>query len=480
MSLTEFQAREITLVRVLETRDNAGLWTADDAKEATRETMELLGAKAPFDQFVARRAECFLSKIGKHSANSTINLKVPRWPIFVARLLVVVAMVIGFIIDHLASDQRVNIVEFPLVGLILWNLLIFLGIFVRWLAALVPSGHKRGGVLTEMPGKWHLWEGMTAPNGSANQRIYRFREEWISLSARLNQVRLELFFHMAAMSFTFGTLGSLYVRGFFKEYRAGWESTFFSADSIHAIASFVLTPGAIILNMQIPDVQHIATLRFPESSGEIARDWIHLYAASILVWIIIPRALLAIANGYSRWRLQRSFPLPITGTYFNTLRAIRRDGKAVALAIPFRYELTQQINSNLSKLLQHIYGLTVDVSIQHPVLMGDDTSDWKAALGSDEHIAVFVIFNLTATAEPDTHGRLMKQVQKDVSGRTSIIPIVDTSCYADRDIERFRQRCNQWRSVLNEVRCKPLFLDLSKPDDEEVLKDLMKRLNDHE
>ena len=55
MSLTEFQAREITLVRVLETRVNGGLWTADDAKEVTRVTKG--EGKPTFDQFVARRAE---------------------------------------------------------------------------------------------------------------------------------------------------------------------------------------------------------------------------------------------------------------------------------------------------------------------------------------------------------------------------------------------------------------------------------------
>lgn len=483
MSLTECQARKITLVRALETRDNAGLWTADDAKEATRATKG--EGKTTFDQFVARRAEQAWSEIGKLSANPITNLKVPRWPTFVGWLLVVISMLTGFVTDHLVSDHRVNIVELPLVGLIIWNLIIFLGIFVRWIAALVSSKPKRGGVLTEMLGKLHLWEGMTVskathPDGNACQWVDQFRTTWISLSAHLNQVRLELVMHMAAMSFTLGTLGSLYIRGFFKEYRAGWESTFFSADSIHAIASFVLMPGAFILNMQIPDVQHIAHLRFPESSGEIARDWIHLYAASILVWIIMPRALLAISNGFSRWRLHRCFPLPVANIYFKVLSAIYRDGKATALVIPFRYDMTPQIKSNLSSLLGRVHGLTVDISIQSPVLMGEDTSDWKVALGNEKNFVIFVVFNLTATAESDTHAHLMERVQKDVRGRTSIIPIVDISSYADRDKKRRRQREKQWRSILDKVGFKPLFLDLSRPDDEEVLNELKKGLNDHE
>ena len=49
MLLTELQAQQITLVRVLEqTRDNGGLWTAGDAHEATRAARELVGAVRPF------------------------------------------------------------------------------------------------------------------------------------------------------------------------------------------------------------------------------------------------------------------------------------------------------------------------------------------------------------------------------------------------------------------------------------------------
>jgi len=482
MSLTESQAREITLVRVLETHDNGELWTADDAREATR--VAKAGEKATFDQFIARRAKRSLSEIRKLSAYPITSLKLPRWPTYVGGLLVVIAMLIGFVTDHLVSDHRVNIVELPLVGLILWNLIIFIGIFLRWIAALAFSKPYRGGLLTELLGKWHLWEGMTVSKDThsvtTRQWLDQFRTDWISLSARLNQVRLEMIMHMAAMSFTLGTLASLYFRGFFKEYRAGWESTFFSADSIHGIASLVLMPGAFMLNMQIPDIEHIANLRFPESSGEIARDWIHLYAASILAWVLIPRALLVISNGFSRWRLQRYFPLPLSSIYFKVLSALYREGKAKALVIPFRYDMTPQIKSNLSNLLGRVHGLTVDISIQSPVLMGEDTSDWKVALGDEKHFVVFVVFNLTATAESDTHGNLMDRVRKDVSGRTTIIPIVDISSYAESDKARHRQRQEQWRSVLDKAGFKPLFLDISRPDDEEVFNELKKGLNDHE
>lgn len=479
MSLTEAQALEITLVRVLEqTPDNGALWTAGDAREATRASMELVPAKAPLDQFVARRAGLALTEIRKRPASPGVHSEGPHWPTRAAWLIVILALMVGFATDHLAADRRINIVEYPLVLLILWNLLIFSVMFMRWLVRIVFPG-KPGSVLGDMAGDWRLRGVLTGEERQIKQWLSRFKKEWSTLSATLNRVRIEVLLHAAALFFATGALASLYVRGFFKEYRAGWESTFFSADSIHAIASFVLTPGALLLNMQIPDVQHIATLRLPEGTGEIARDWIHLYAGSILLWIILPRLLLTLSSALSLWRLRRAFPLPMQGIYFTTLRAIRRGGHASVVVIPFRYELTEQIRSNLSRLLERNYGLTVNTVIQQPVLMGENTGDWKAALTTDEHIAVFVIFNLAATAEPDTHGKLLKKILSDVGGRTPVIPIIDTESHAEGNLERFRERCNQWRVVLDETRCKPVFIDLSKPESDDVLKTLESRLNEH-
>jgi hypothetical protein len=111
--------------------------------------------------------------------------------------------------------------------------------------------------------------------------------------------------------------------------------------------------------------------------------------------------------------------------------------------------------------------------------MGEDTQDWKEALGKERHIAVFVIFNIAATAELDTHGQLLKRIQNDVHGRVPVIPIIDTGAYADRDKDRFSQRCKQWRTVLDHVRCKPLFLNLTTPDAEDIQKSLEDRFSEN-
>ena len=481
MALTELQAKDVMLVRAIEqARDGNVLWSPTDAKDATRASIELIGQKASYDQFIARRAEWVLDAIRKRQSEPLFDLAPRKSPTVAAWLLIVSAFVIGFATNHLAADSRVNIVEYPLVGLILWNLLVFITILVSGISNLFRLKSEAGGPLTDLLGQWQLWGAIKSSFGKTTLWGDQFKSDWCMIAASLNQQRLALTLHAASILFALGAMGSLYIRGFFKEYRAGWESTFFSAESIHAIANVVLAPGALLLNMQMPDVAHVAGLRFPESAGEIARDWIHLYAASILLWILVPRLVLAIASGFSKWRQQRSFPLPIRNTYFAALRAIH-SGKGVdVVAIPFRYELTSQVKADLVRLLERAHGLAVSITVQEPVLMGEEAADWKTALGNDRHIAVFVIFNLAATAESDTHGLLVKKILGDVYRCTPVIPIVDTGSYVDRDKDRFNERCNQWRNILDRVRCKPLFLNLLTTESTDVQLALQNRLYEYD
>lgn len=481
MSLTEFQAKNTLLVKAIEqARCNNAFWSATDAKEATRATIELIDAKTPDDQFFARRAELVLDIIRKKKSAPLLNLP-PRNQLKVAAwLMILIAFVIGFATNHLAADSRVNIVEFPLVGLILWNVFVVSTIFASTISNLFRPRNGEGGTLTDALGKLQLWGTLRLSSGNMSGWVEQFKSDWCSIAAPLNRQRLALTFHTASILFTLGAMSSLYVRGFFKEYRAGWESTFFSAESIHTIASIVLAPGALLLNMQLPDVPHIASLRYPESVGEIARDWIHLYAASIAVWIIIPRSLLAIFSAFLKWRQKSSFPLPIRNTYFSALRAIRTGKGVDVIVIPFRYELTSQLEASLVGLLERAHGLAVSISVHEPILMGKDATDWKAALENDRHIAVFVIFNLAATAESDAHGQLIKRLLSEVNGRIPVIPIVDTSSYINREKDRFNERCNQWRCIFAQINCKPLFLNLLAPDSSDVQTALQNRLNDYE
>ena len=207
---------------------------------------------------------------------------------------------------------------------------------------------------------------------------------------------------------------AVFARGVSEEYRAGWKTTytFVNGELLHAIVSVVLAPGAWLLNLPIPDAQHIDRLRMPGGAGEIAEPWIWLYGVSVLAWVAVPRLGLVLLNVLARWRLRRAFPLPLRAAYFITLRAVWRGQKIGVVVVPFRYVLSAEVRARLTALLERIYGLAVDIAIEPPVLMGQDATDWKKALHPEGHVAVVALFPLAATAEADAHGVLLQRLQR--------------------------------------------------------------------
>src|SRR5690606_4083180 len=108
-----------------------------------------------------------------------------------------------------------------------------------------------------------------------------FARDWTRASTPLNARRLSRLLHLAAISFALGALAGLYLRGLAFEYRAGWESTFLDASSLHALLHLVLGPAAGLTGIVLPDEARIEAMRFPASTGEQAGPWIHLHAVTV-------------------------------------------------------------------------------------------------------------------------------------------------------------------------------------------------------
>lgn len=489
MPLTENQAQQITLVRVLEqTQNNGSFWSASDAKEATRAARDLVGTKASFAEFVARRAQWALEEVNRRSPDRAFDLRVPRWPLVAAQVMVVLAFLFGLgthLLGTILMPGHVygymHVIQLPLLVLIAWNLFFFGWFFVQWVLHLFKRDKKPTGPLIELFGKLRTCELLGFDKKRRTPWVTAFKETWSQLSGPINEVRLKMAASLASLLFTVGAMVGLISQGFDKEIRMGWAVTYhwINGATMHCVVSFFLTPGAWLTNIPIPDAQHINSWRLPLSNDEIADKWIYLYVASVLAWVIIPRLYLVALNAFARWRMCRDFPLPMNGAYFTTLRAAWRGQRIGVSVVPFRYELSPALRSNLSTMLERIYGLAVDITVEQAVLMGEDATDWKKPIKREGHVAVIVIFNLAATAEADAHGALLQRLRKNIEDGTPVVPIVDTGAYRQDDPERFRQRCNQWRQILDKIKFKPLFLDLHKAAEDD-LKTLDDRLNHDE
>jgi|JI10StandDraft_1071094.scaffolds.fasta_scaffold01638_14 hypothetical protein len=482
MPLTEHQAQQITLVRVLEqTQNNGSVWSASDAKEATRAARDLAGDKASFAEFVARRAQWVLEEISRRTPEQALPLRPARWPMLGAQLLAVFALISGVLTDVLAgfflAPKTVHVVVLPLLFLFVWNVVFFVVFLVQWVLRFFRRTKHSTGPVVELLGRWRISESMGFRRTQRSAWAESFEHDWAQLAGPVNEARLKVAVNLASIFFTAGALGSLLVKSIVLRYTVGWETSHesFTAQFFYSIIAVIFKPADLV-GMQVPDAQHIASLEMPPSSGEVAGNWFVLYLVSMLAWVVIPRLYLVALNAFARWRMCRNFPLPMNATYFTTLRAAWRGQRIGVSVVPFRYELSPALRSHLSTMLERIYGLAVDITVEPAVLMGDDATDWKKTVNREGHVAVMVIFNLAATAEADAHGALLQALRKAIDNGTPVIPIVDTGAYHQDDPERFRQRCNQWRQTLDTLKFIPLFLDLHKAaaDDLKLLND---RLN---
>ena len=137
----EAKASRLLLVRAIETEDrDAALLTADDRRYASHAALsELQGQRSPRNdaaRFLSRRADIALERLGGRFPSLNKYVAAIRWPVWLSVGIPVAALLLGLSTDAFAG-KRLNIVAFPLLGLIAWNLAVFAALAVQWLVAAV-------------------------------------------------------------------------------------------------------------------------------------------------------------------------------------------------------------------------------------------------------------------------------------------------------------------------------------------------------
>src|SRR5690606_33379829 len=176
---------------------------------------------------------------------------------------------------------------------------------------------------------------------------------------QLTATRVARVLHVSAIAFAIGALAGLYVRGLAFEYRTGWESTFLDAEAMRAVLGFVLAPASMITGIPLPECPRLAAMRLPGTSGESAAPWIHLYAVTIALVVVIPRTLLALYERAREHRLARSFALPTADRYFASLLREHSGEAALVLVVPCHFVPTPRSTLTLRNMLGTVFGPTL-------------------------------------------------------------------------------------------------------------------------
>lgn len=462
--MDESAALAVTAVRAVEIADRGrSLWSDADRAWASRAAAEVVGETADGAAFVARRAGLALERLGERSAMIPRAVRALRWRRWVGWMAVVGAFVAGLAIDRIGGGQRINLLAPPVFALLLWNLAVYallaIGYVLRYGDARAP-GPLRLGLLRAAA--------MRRPRGSGADGVVpgiaALTRDWARVAGPLYAARTARILHLAAAALALGVIAGLYLRGLALEYRAGWESTFLDAQSVRTLLAIALAPGSWVSGLALPSVDALAAIRSPAS--ENAALWLHLFAATVMSVVVLPRALLAAAA----WLLERHraahLPIPLAEPYFQRLLRGFRGGPQRVRVIPYSYALSPSALAGLELLVQRSFGGSATVTVESPRAYGDEDAAGAAALPAGDGY-VIALFSLTATPERETHGAFVASLVARSRAEVPLLVLVDESAFRGRwpdDAARIAQRQALWRESLATWHCLPVFVDLGKPD----------------
>lgn len=437
--MNEAAARDVLLLRALESEDADGaLLSAADRSHASRAAAELTRwnaddtrAAASAGSFLAQRARLLLDKLGQRQPVVGRAARALAWRPWIDVLLPLVAFVCGMAFERIGAGRSINLLAFPLLVLVAWNLLVYLLVGIGWLRRLAAG--PRSGPPTGLRGMLQRLALRALPRGGplANA-LARFGAEWLTLSAPLNAARAARVLHLAAALFAAGVLAGLYLRGLVLDYRAVWESTFLDAPTVHRLLQAVLGPAAQWLGQPFPTVDEIALLRSPPATGESAARWIHWYALAIGAVVVLPRLLLALAAGLRTLWFERRFPLDLSAPYFRRLTAgFARGGPTRLRVLPYSYTLDEAQIDALRQIARRLYGDDAELLLRPSLAYGDEAQAAAGLRTDDAQVALtLALFNLAATPEDESHGRMLEALQAAQVGPHALL--VDEGPYLHR------------------------------------------------
>jgi len=476
--MNERTARQVVLMRAIETADTEReILSEDDRMYASRSARELAnwqaaeGKREPsLDHFLHQRAELVLKRLSERTpAFASFVHRRPLMPL-VAVLLPILGFLAGAGLDRIGNPHRVDLLSAPLLLIVGWNLIVYLALIV-W--ALIPS--KRTGwagpqLLRRLAvGKGALPRKLPAPLAAG---LTQYLADWSGLAARLVSLRLSRTVHLAAAMFALGAIASLYARGLLNEYAAGWESTFLDATQVHAMLSVLFAPALAVFPLQgfsLADVQALRFVQEPSPAG--GPRWVHLYAATLFLLVVLPRLVLSLVAALRARRIAARFPLDLGQPYFRTLaERIGAAGPAVLRAMPYSFTVDEARHKGLAAVAAMVLGEQAQLMLRPSSPYGEDPKEsLRDARLDDPDVAITaVLFNLAATPERENHGAFLEYLIRGTP--RGIAVLLDESSLVERGAAqpgfdmRLDERIALWRQFCTYHRAPATVVNLLHPD----------------
>ncbi|HVR36290.1 MAG TPA: DUF2868 domain-containing protein [Methylomirabilota bacterium] len=430
--MNEAAARCVLLVRAIESLDPEGrLLSAQDRLEASRHAPDPGPPKGDIDRRPLTREEDAFLKLRSAELVRRFDARTGvvsslwsrmRWHTRLIPWLVLGALVAGLAVNELGPDRRLNLVAFPLLGMMVWNVIVYALLILGVVWHLVRD--PRQGARMPVWGRLLLRRSHARARRGAERQaleehqpmipkiVDQFLLDWMRWGAPLHAARAKRMFHLLALALALGTIGGMYWRGLGLEYRASWESTFLDTQTVHRGLHWVLGPASRLTGIALPGLEELESLRAGSGNadGANAAPWIHLYAVTAGLVIFLPRTLLILGTGARAHGFRKRFPLPgASDPHFRQVLARARTGKEEVTVLPLGFRPDDTTRKTLSWLLADCLGSYARVTFRESLDYGRE-EEFLEQLSTGNPltgICAAVCVNLASTPEDEVHGRFL-------------------------------------------------------------------------
>lgn len=444
------QHRQILLTQAIEESDRDGaLLPVEDREAATAACSKSL-ERSP-NRFYAARAEQLIEKLSKEHSEIRSAASPLIGPGTIAVLAIFLATILGYFSNELGPEQRINILAFPLLGMLAWNFLMY-GLeiarafvkapsfgFAKWL----DQAKERIGLNSE-------------PSGPLKSSLALFSANWSKATASIGSAQIRSALHLAAAAFAAALVIGMYVQGLAYEYRAIWQSTFFDQSAVQTLVDTVLGPAAAVRGEPVPSVEAMRWTLENQSAGDDAATWIHLYATTIGLFIILPRIGLCLFWwGRSRLQTNAIELREFSPAYYDRLLAEARGDSIKVRIVPHSHAVSEDMRKPIANALASQLGGPVNLDWADSIAFGEESDFVEGLNDLPKHL--ILLFNFSATPEEEIHGELVRELREKLAGAETQLKIVlDASSFdekrrglADFD-ERRKTREQGWRRVIGD------------------------------
>jgi hypothetical protein len=460
--MNESAAGDVLLLRAFETTGFAHC-SDEERTWASRSALQAVGSNAPADAYLAARAQAGLRRLAAHDPLLARWPGMRSWRAAWLALVIALAFVVGVAVDRIGSAQTINLLAPPVWALLAWNVAVYLLLLVGALRGAAAPGALRRALAST----WRRWRLRSLPPGvgASAPAWQRFSADWAASSAPLNGARIAQALHLGAAALALGLLAGMYLRGLVLDYRVGWESTFLDAGTVHALLSALLAPASALSGIAVPDAAGLQALRSPQpgmASAASAAPWIHLYAVLLLLWVVLPRLVLASWSGARARALQRQFPLSLDDPYFQRLLWQQHGGALPVRVWPHARTPDARALATLQRLVAGAFGKGATLQIAATVAYGAE--DGPLDSGAYDGVRL-VLCDLGATPEPESQGRLLRALAAPEAVPPPLL--VDEAAFVQRfgaASPRVEERRQAWRALADSLGASAVFADLHAND----------------